>query len=138
MPNPDTDVILNMAMAQQPTFFSLWIGNNDVLGYALEGGAADSITSQAVFAGSLDVILGNLGTSAKGVIANVPDIKVVPYFTTVPYNPIAITVQADANALNAAYAPLNQIIKGAGSNDTIAFHLGANPMVIMDRLCHGV
>jgi hypothetical protein len=25
-------------MSQKPTFFSLWIGNNDVLGYATTGG----------------------------------------------------------------------------------------------------
>src|SRR5690606_19102717 len=30
--------ILADALAQNPTFFSLWIGNNDVLGYATTGG----------------------------------------------------------------------------------------------------
>ena len=30
--------ILEDAMAQNPTFFSLWIGNNDVLGFATSGG----------------------------------------------------------------------------------------------------
>ena len=27
--------VLDLALAQAPTFFSLWIGNNDVLGYAI-------------------------------------------------------------------------------------------------------
>jgi hypothetical protein len=32
-----------MYAAQAPTFFSLWIGNNDVLGYATTGGDGSSI-----------------------------------------------------------------------------------------------
>src|SRR5690606_29981853 len=31
--------VLQDAIAQNPTFFTLWIGNNDVLGYATSGGA---------------------------------------------------------------------------------------------------
>ena len=34
---PDASV-LELAVTQAPSFFSLWIGNNDVLGYALTGG----------------------------------------------------------------------------------------------------
>ena len=33
-----TASVIGDAMAQQPTFFTLWIGNNDVLGYATTGG----------------------------------------------------------------------------------------------------
>src|SRR5690606_25792096 len=33
-----TSTILADAISQQPTFFSLWIGNNDVLAYATSGG----------------------------------------------------------------------------------------------------
>jgi len=35
--SPSTTVIAD-AVAQNPTFFSLWIGNNDVLAYATSGG----------------------------------------------------------------------------------------------------
>jgi hypothetical protein len=39
-------------MSQKPTFFSLWIGNNDVLGYATTGGdGTDPITPSAGVAG---------------------------------------------------------------------------------------
>jgi hypothetical protein len=31
-------LLVGYAVAQAPTFFSLWIGNNDVLGYATTGG----------------------------------------------------------------------------------------------------
>jgi hypothetical protein len=33
-----TTSVVAYAAAQAPTFFSLWIGNNDVLGYATTGG----------------------------------------------------------------------------------------------------
>ena len=46
------------AMAQNPTFFSLWIGNNDVLGYATSGGdGSDPITDQATFDGAMMAIV---------------------------------------------------------------------------------
>ena len=46
---PDATVIGD-AMAQNPTFFSLWIGSNDVLGYATTGGdGSRTITDQGTF-----------------------------------------------------------------------------------------
>jgi hypothetical protein len=36
--SPSTTILADAA-AQDPTFFSLWIGNNDVLGYATSGGS---------------------------------------------------------------------------------------------------
>ncbi len=36
--NPGTSSMLSDAAAANPTFFTLWIGNNDVLGYATAGG----------------------------------------------------------------------------------------------------
>jgi hypothetical protein len=37
-------------MSQKPTFFSLWIGNNDVLGFATTGGdGTDPITPLQVW-----------------------------------------------------------------------------------------
>jgi hypothetical protein len=38
---------LAYAMSQKPTFFSLWIGNNDVLGFATGGDGTDPITPSA-------------------------------------------------------------------------------------------
>ncbi|MBC8034979.1 MAG: hypothetical protein H7Y03_12580, partial [Chitinophagaceae bacterium] len=35
---PGTSTILGDALAASPTFFSFWLGNNDVLGYATTGG----------------------------------------------------------------------------------------------------
>lgn len=102
-----TTSVIKDAVAQQPTFFSLWIGNNDVLSYATGGGVGVDRTGNpnAAEYGPDDItdpgLLGNViesyvkaltadGTnSTKGVIANIPSVTSVPYFTTVPYAPLS-------------------------------------------------
>lgn len=60
---PDVSV-LELAMAQSPTFFTLWAGNNDVLGYATSGGdGTDPITDQALFDNAINGLVATL-TSA--------------------------------------------------------------------------
>jgi hypothetical protein len=77
--------VLGDAVAQNPTFFSLWIGNNDVLGYATSGGVGTNqlgnlnpatyggsdITDPNVFASVYSSLLDGLTAGgAKGVVAN--------------------------------------------------------------------
>jgi hypothetical protein len=122
----------------KPTFFTLWIGNNDVLSYAIAGGAADQITpldgaAGMGFAASLEAILMTFkATATAGAIANIPDITDIPYFTTVPHNPIALTDQTQVDQLNAAYGQYNAAMEQFGLDYRINFTLGANPMVIHD------
>ena len=120
-----------------PTFFTLWIGNNDVLAYATSGGAGkssggspfnpadqNSISDNVLFANAVDSILNRLvppGSTAKGAIMNIPDVTAIPYFTTVPYNGLALTRQGQVDSLNFAY-------QAAG----VSFTLGANPFIIQD------
>jgi lysophospholipase L1-like esterase len=74
--------VVGDALLCQPTFFSLWIGGNDVLTYALAGGKRDAITNSAYFEGVVNQIVTSLMNSApKGVVANVPNINALPYFT---------------------------------------------------------
>ncbi|MBK6965916.1 MAG: hypothetical protein IPH20_18805 [Bacteroidales bacterium] len=121
--SPTTTVVAD-AMAAGPTFFSLWIGNNDVLGYSTTGGAGDVITGQDLFSGALTGIVNAMtSTGAKGFIANIPDVTSVPFFTTIPYNGLVLTQQAQVDALNQAY--------GSGLLG-INFVLGQNPFVISD------
>jgi hypothetical protein len=87
--------ILADALAQQPTFFTLWIGNNDVLSYATSGGVgvdqtgnmdpstygSNDITDPMVFANVYSSIVDQLsGNGALGVVANIPDVTTVPFF----------------------------------------------------------
>ncbi|WP_312312612.1 G-D-S-L family lipolytic protein [Empedobacter brevis] len=153
---PSASVVAD-AVEQQPTFFSLWIGNNDVLGYATSGGtgvdhnetgslvAADynsnDISNATVVAGALEQIIATMTNSAKkpkGVIANIPSVTSIPYFTTVPYAPLSPTNPSFApmiDELNNTYAGLNQIFDAVGASDRkIVFSkTAASPVVIKDK-----
>ena len=119
--NPATSSILSDATALNPTFFSLLIGTDDVLSYAMAGGATDSITSTANFTAALNVIVnGMTANGAKGVIGNIPDLLSMPFFTTIPYNGLALDSN-NASLMNLVYNTRN-----------IYFHIGNNPFLIMD------
>ncbi|WP_428230918.1 SGNH/GDSL hydrolase family protein [Flavobacterium sp.] len=153
--SPSTTILAD-ALVQNPTFFSLFIGGNDVLAYATSGGigkdqtgnmnpatyGSSDITDPTVFAS----VYSNLVTSltakgAKGVVANLPYITTLPYFTTVPFNPAPLTA-ALATQLNAGYAVYNGGLKQMVANKlltqeeatrrTINFIAGNNAVVVVD------
>lgn len=103
------DFVSESVSAINPTFFSLWLGNNDALTYSATGGGwlpnfstdptgnfsgpeIDLSSSGQLLAppsddefrekyiALLDVLAAN---GAKGVVATIPDITALPYFTTV-------------------------------------------------------
>lgn len=114
--------ILQQAVLLNPTFFSLWVGNNDVLTYALAGGEQDSITSVGLFSYTFNLLVESLtANGAKGVVANIPDISNIAYFTTIPYNGLALTSEQQVSGLNMGYAQLG-----------ITFALGPNPFIVQD------
>lgn len=125
--DPATSSILSDAMAMNATFFSLFIGNNDALTYALSGGTEDAITPAfgppgTGFSESLDFILNVLtANGAKGVIANIPDVMSVPFFTSVPYNGLSLSAEK-AVELTRKYA-------AAG----ITFSEGKNSFLVTDK-----
>ena len=129
--DPQNASVLSESAVQQPSFFSLAIGNEDVLSYAISGGAADQVTPASGnpgvgFDGSVDLIVNTLTASgAKGVIANVPQISLLPFFTTIPYNGLALD-QVSAAGLTAAYSPFG-----------ITFHEGYNAFIIEDANAPG-
>lgn len=136
--------VLADATSKQPTFFTLWIGNNDILGYATSGGVgADSQSSPAygttsiditdptnVFAPTISGIVNALtaagANNTKGVLLNLPAITSIPFFTTVPFKSIPLGVsgtdeekaaqQALITLLNAEYAQHNQALDAALAN----------------------
>ncbi len=127
---PSTASILSDAVAINPTFFSLFIGNNDVLAYAMNGGASDAITpptgaAGVGFDGSINAIVAALkANGAKGAIANIPDITALPYFTTIPWNGLTLR-QGQADTLN------NFMPNGTGGS-LYNFQAGNNAFVIED------
>ena len=149
-----TTTVLADALAQSPTFFSLWIGGNDVLGYATNGGVptsqdpvlGDDITPTATFDFAYNALVTNLTASgAKGVVANLPYVTTLPYFTTVPFNPLTSSLlgggdvsvgNATIAALNAQlYGPLKQALTAFGAGDRINLlsTAVANPLLISDE-----
>ena len=130
--NPATDILIDEAAKVNPTFFSLWIGNNDILGYATSGGTGDSITPVEVFKGLLKTVVAKLKSDAEyGVMANIPSITAIPFFNTVPYNAIPLD-SATAELLNEAYKPYNEGMEQFGFPYRIHWHTGQNAMVIWD------
>ncbi|HLS31653.1 MAG TPA: hypothetical protein VK021_12410 [Flavobacteriaceae bacterium] len=131
--DPANASMLSDAVAQQPSFFTVFIGNNDVLGYATTGGASTPITPMeggpgVGFSASYDAVIeGFLATGAKGAIANIPDVTSTPFFTTVPYNGLVLEDQGQVDALNDAYAPLIDMGLVA------PFELGPNGFIIEDE-----
>ncbi len=73
---------INKVAATKPTFFTLWLGNNDVLGYATSGGLAP-ISDAEKFQTNLNAMVATLtATATAGVVINLPDVTSVPFFTT--------------------------------------------------------
>lgn len=156
----ESATVIGDAAAQGATFFTLWTGANDILIYATGGGTGvdqtgnldpstysrNDITDPNVFAGSLDAMLQAMtANGADGVIANLPNVTDIPYFTTVPHNPIPLD-EATAGFLNSAEAygaynaglaqlqQLNLITEEELAKRTISFSPGeGNAVVIMDE-----
>jgi len=79
--------ILAQALNLQPTFLTLWTGNNDILGYVVSGGTNLLPTAQnpQFFAAIYSEIGGVLSQANVPVIlANIPDVTLIPFVNTVP------------------------------------------------------
>ena len=78
---------LAQAASLGPTFVTLWIGNNDVLGAAVRGRAIDGVTMtpaatfRTVYQGIVDALKA---TGARIVAANLPDVTTIPFVSTIP------------------------------------------------------
>lgn len=78
---------LQQGLAQQPTFVSLWIGNNDALGAATSGTVIDGVTltTAASFEADYRAIAGALaGSGADLLFVNLPEVTIIPFVTTIP------------------------------------------------------
>ncbi len=150
--------VIGDAVSLNPTFFSLWIGNNDILSYATSGGSGvdqlgnldpttygnNDITDPNVFAAAYSAQVDALTAGgAKGVLINIADVTSIPYFTTVPGPAIPLDA-ATAGAVNAQFGLYNtQVLPGlAGlgvitpeeaASRTINFSAGQNYPIIADN-----
>jgi len=124
--DPEQASILSDIMAVDPTFFTLFIGNNDVLAYAMSGGITETITPLKGKLGegfyeTLNYIIETLtANGAKGILATIPNIISIPFFNTIPYNGLSVS-KKEAELLNEKYI-----------NDTFNFKSGTNNTFLIE------
>lgn len=122
--------VLADALAANPTFFSLWIGNNDVLGYATSGGdGSNPLTAENVFSQYYNLLVEKLtANGAKGVVANIPYVTSIPFFNTVPNNALkldAATAQKLTGFFTAVQGIFTKVLMAKGVPATQAQALAA-------------
>ncbi|KQC34488.1 G-D-S-L family lipolytic protein [Nonlabens sp. YIK11] len=147
--------VIGDAAAAGGTFFTLWIGNNDILSYATSGGSGvdqnaannidpttygpNDITDDNVFAsvysGYVQALTAN---GAKGALINIPDVTSIPFFTTVPsqaLSPLDPDFGPQIPLLNQLYGGLNSIFTAFGQpNRRIQFSTtAASGLVVRDN-----
>tara|TARA_B110000503_G_scaffold28771_1_gene46061 strand:+ start:517 stop:2055 length:1539 start_codon:yes stop_codon:yes gene_type:complete len=153
-----SSTVLEDALSLDATFFSLWIGNNDVLSYATSGGSGvdqtdnldlstygpNDITDPNVFGAVYSAQVAALvAGGAKGVLINIPDVSSIPYFTTIPGPAIPLDA-ATAGAVNAQFAAYNtQVLPGLAGlgiitpeeadSRIVSFSAGQNYPIITDN-----
>lgn len=113
------------ALALHPTFISVWIGANDVLGYATSGGTigtdpathslpTDIPTFTYLYTTMMNALLAG-APNAKFVIANIPDVEAIPFFNTIP--PVVVNPATEAPVLvNGSPVPLLVMRHDASGN----------------------
>ncbi|WP_158859493.1 hypothetical protein [Lunatibacter salilacus] len=147
--NPGTSTLVGdaaAALADGGTFFTFWLGKNDVLGYALLGGSNPAIlTSDQQFAALYTAALGTMlqaNPNAKGAVANIPNLNVLPYFNLVPWNALPLS-SGQVTLINPNYLPYNAGLMQAEQMQlitqeerilrTIQFQPGQNGFVMEDE-----
>lgn len=96
--NPLTDLVLRnlgatalqQVASQQPTFVTVFVGNNDVLGAAGVGTAIEGATLTPLAAMDVDLttlfttLKASQGGTGKGVVLLLPDVTSIPFTTAIP------------------------------------------------------
>ncbi len=124
----NTTSYLDFVTAKPFTFFTCWLGNNDVLGYATSSGtsATNALTDQTTFATLYNTAITALTkTGAKGVAVTIPDVTALPFFHY-------ITVQAlvaAAQKVNPLFA--NLYIQALDANGNYTTRAATNTDDIM-------
>lgn len=127
VPNPLFDAVLRglgtqleLTIAQQPTFVTLWIGNNDILAFATRGGLFP-ITPIQQFSDNYNTILNALSTTgANIVLGNIPNVKFASFFRTV--GP-AVGVKLEANQVPGMVYATSTGVGSATVDDLFSFNV---------------
>lgn len=115
--------ILEAAIEANPSFTIMWPGMQEMWDWAGKGGTGPAMPSASAFRAKLDSVLTALqANGSKGVMATIPDVEDLPFFTTIP--PRALTLDS------AQAADLNTIYSNGGYN--LNFVEGENGFIVAD------
>lgn len=126
---PATARPVDELLLPEHTFFTMWLGVEDVLNYAAAGGETapsannrNRITSPAAFRVAYDSVLNTvIRNGAKGTVLTIPDVLDMPYFRALPAKSMELNLR-DANRLNLKY-----------NNSQVHFDVGMNYYLIEDN-----
>ena len=124
--NFDGDVT-EAIIRDKPSFFTLWLGMNDALDWAKQGGynlqgSFPFPTPDVIFQRNYRRMLDSLkACGASGVVANIPRFVDFPFFELIPRNALVLT-QEQADQLNLIYT----------ANPFVSFKRGPNYFVVRD------
>ena len=121
MASSSSATVIGDALNSTPTFFSLYVGLDEVMVYAKAGGKNESLLTASQFQALYTPILDQVtSASTQGIVSTLPDVTEMPYFTTIPYDGLNLD-EANAASLNAIYNPIG-----------LSFVVGKNAFVIED------
>ncbi|MCX3263428.1 SGNH/GDSL hydrolase family protein [Pedobacter agri] len=119
-----TTTYFQFIQGRNHTFFSLWLGNNDALGWATNGGVTTDATNVLTDKATFSMLFSNLVNALtaggqKGVVGTIPDVTAVPYFNTVTVPALLAAAKAINPAAVAVFIQTATGVRAATSEDLI-------------------
>jgi lysophospholipase L1-like esterase len=125
---------MEQAIMLDPTFVSLWIGNNEILGAATAGNGTP-LVDVGTFTYLYETLLGGLAVSlpdADFVVANIPSVTSAAFFTTVPW----FVIDSDQNPVDGDPGTEGIQLVGLLAADGTNFQLQAGELVTIKILSY--
>ena len=111
------------------TFFTCWLGNNDVLLYAARGAATpeDFPTDKATFSTLYNQVADRLtAKGAKGVVSTIPDVTKTAFLTTVTLQSLLKAVHVSAPAVKDLFIQTGKsAVRAATAEDLFTLDFGS-------------
>jgi lysophospholipase L1-like esterase len=119
-----TTTYFQFIQGRNHSFFSLWLGNNDALGWATNGGVTTDATNVLTDKATFSMLYSNLinaltAGGQKGVVGTIPDVTAVPYFNTVTVGALLAAAKAINPAAVAVFIQTGTGVRAATSEDLI-------------------
>jgi len=119
-----TTTYFQFIQGRNHSFFSLWLGNNDALGWATNGGVTTDATNVLTDKATFSMLYSNLinaltAGGQKGVVGTIPDVTAVPYFNTVTVPALLAAAKAINPTAVAVFIQTGTGVRAATSEDLI-------------------